>query len=301
MNQDYLTLAQYDVYGRNLLAPLYSPSEVRLILRMLLCEALDLSDTEVLMLEGEHALPPSARSRLTGWLTRLAAGEPLQYVLGYAYFYGLRIAVGAGVLIPRPETEELVELIVTEVSPTASKRLRVLDVGTGSGCIPCALAHHWGEALQAEAWDISSEALGIAQGNFRAFAEQTSAHLVARLEDLFALPQAFEASPFDLIVSNPPYIHPDEAEEMTSGVLDYEPSLALFAPKSNPIAYYEAIASLVSLGYLASGGSVYVEINPRYAAETLERMSSIVGERLASARLVCDMSGKNRFVVLKTI
>lgn len=295
-----MTIAQYYHRAAHLLSALYEPTEVRLLARQLLGEVLRRSDTAVLMLEADMLLTGDDVVRLEALLARLSAGEPLQYVLGYAHFYGQRISVASGVLIPRPETEELVELIIAETPPTAEARpLSLLDVGTGSGCIPCALASHFGVRLRAEAWDISSEALVIASANFETFAASAHASLMARQQDLFAAPAVSRAG-FDLIVSNPPYIHPSEAEEMSRSVLDYEPSLALFAPEANPIAYYEAVAALVPLGYLAPEGRIYVEINPLYAADTLERMTSIVGERLASARLAGDLSGKQRFVVITT-
>ncbi|MDO4707267.1 MAG: HemK/PrmC family methyltransferase [Porphyromonadaceae bacterium] len=300
MNDHPSSIAQYYAYGQRLLCPTYSLDEVRLILRQLLAEALDLCDTEVLLLDGERRLIPEHRTQLMQWLERLALGEPLQYVLGYTHFYGEPICVVPGVLIPRPETEELVEMIVASIPTTSSATVQVLDVGTGSGCIPCSLAVAWGERLRAEAWDISEEALGVAKDNFATFAQRTGAKLEAQLMDLFAAPSPWRYEPFDIIVSNPPYIHPSEATEMAPNVLEYEPHLALFAPETDPIAYYDALASLITKGYLAPNGQMYVEINPLYALETLERMSHIVGEELGSARIVTDLSGKERFIHLKT-
>lgn len=300
MNAQQTSIAQFYTEGLARLAPLYTQSEARLILRQLLGNTLELTDTEVLMLERDMRLMPEVSARLAARLDRLAAGEPLQYVLGFAHFYGERISVASGVLIPRPETEELVELITSALPQSERLPIRLLDVGTGSGCIPCALATAWGGRLRAEAWDVSAEALRIAQANFIRYEELTGAQLVGKHQDLFAAPQGMPAETFDLIVSNPPYIHPSEAEAMTPSVLDFEPSLALFAPESAPIVYYEAIARLALQGYLAPRGRIYVELNPRYAQETLERMSAIVGQRLDKARLITDLSGKQRFIELIT-
>lgn len=299
MKHSFGTLNQYYTYGQTVLTPLYTRTEVRLVLRRLLAEALALSDTEVLLLNGNIDITNEVATKLGLWLSRLSAGEPLQYILGYTYFYGERIAVAPGVLIPRPETEELVELIVNAYTAHSQPSpLRVLDVGTGSGCIPCALAVAWGEALAAEAWDISTVALSIAEDNFALYQGQTGAKLRLRQQDLFAVKGGQPSEQFNIIVSNPPYIHPDEANEMEGSVLNYEPSLALFAPKENPIVYYEALARLATLGYLAQGGRIYVELNPLYAKATLERMCAIVDERLHSARLIIDLSGKERFAEL---
>jgi len=228
----------------------------------------------------------------------LSAGTPLQYVLGYAYFAEHRLTVAPGVLIPRPETEELIELILQHPESRASQRL--LDVGTGSGCIAYALTAALPEVKQSVALEVSSEAAPIAEANFEALRKATGREVYLWKHDLFALleEQTPPTPPLDLIVSNPPYIHPKEAEEMTPQVLLHEPHLALFAPEASPIAYYIALAELVAQGYLRSGGNLWVELNPLYATATEEAMLERIGRRHAKTELIQDLSGKVRFLHL---
>ena len=228
----------------------------------------------------------------------LSAGTPLQYVLGYAYFAGHRLTVAPGVLIPRPETEELIELILQHPESRASQRL--LDVGTGSGCIAYALTAALPEVKQSVALEVSSEAAPIAEANFEALRKATGRKVYLWKHDLFALLEEHTppTPPLDLIVSNPPYIHPKEAEEMTPQVLLHEPHLALFAPEASPIAYYIALAELVAQGHLRSGGNLWVELNPLYATATEEAILERIGRRHAKTELIQDLSGKVRFLHL---
>lgn len=291
------TIADFYRLGAEALRGLYRGGEARTILRRLLSEALGCSDTQVLMLEPDLELAAEAVAQLSHWLGRLERAEPLQYILGYTYFYGERLRVAPGALIPRPETEELVELAVARIGSRGSV-LRVLEVGTGSGCIPCALAVAWGAQLDLTSWDISTEALAIARCNMRLYSERYGAKLRALEQDLFAA-EFPPREPFELIISNPPYIHPDEAAQMAPTVLDYEPSTALFAPEQRPTIFYEGIAALAQRGYLSSGGYILAELNPRYAAQTLERMTSMLGGQVAQANLYQDLSGKERFVLIQ--
>lgn len=274
--------------------------EIRTIGRILLEEIFTVSHTIVLTMDKDTLLSSESIVVLSEQIRQLAQGTPLQYVLGHTYFFGCRIEVAPGVLIPRPETEELIELIVMRspmVEGTTTRR--VLDVGTGSGCIPCALASVWQAELYADAMEYSSDALAIARRNLEAYSAQTGARLRLMQANLFDCIGHTPSEPYDLIVSNPPYIHPDEAEHMTDQVLRYEPSIALFAPKDNPIVYYEAIALLAARGWLKSGGEIYLELNPLYADSIVEAMRSILSERLRSSEVICDLSGKKRMAYLK--
>lgn len=247
------TIREFQQSASQRIASLYEASEAQAIVRILLEECLQISHTSLLMIDKDTLLSAQIWATLEGQLSRLAEGEPLQYVLGYTYFYGMRIEVAPGVLIPRPETEELVELIVEREQ--GQERRRLLDVGTGSGCIPCALASAWGSRLVADCMEYSSKALPTARRNLEDYRRTSGAELSLIHRDLFSCLGDSPEQPYDLIVSNPPYIHPEEAKEMTSQVLGYEPSTALFAPEHNPIIYYEEIARLVSSGWLASGGA----------------------------------------------
>lgn len=292
------TIREFQQSASQRIASLYEASEAQAIVRILLEECLQISHTSLLMIDKDTLLSAQILATLEGQLSRLAEGEPLQYVLGYTYFYGVRIEVAPGVLIPRPETEELVELIVEREQ--GQERRRLLDVGTGSGCIPCALASAWGSRLVADCMEYSSKALPTARRNLEDYQRTSGAELNLIHRDLFSCLGDSPEQPYDLIVSNPPYIHPEEAKEMTSQVLGYEPSTALFAPEHNPIIYYEEIARLASSGWLASGGHLYMELNPVYAEQTLDSISTILGSRLEHIELVNDLSGKKRFLCVKT-
>lgn len=278
------------------LAELYEQEELRLVLYRLLEEYLHLSQTDVLFLDKDTLLSPEALDKLSKAVARLAVSEPLQYILGYTEFYGLRLSVARGVLIPRPETEELIYTIKEDFMHLLDTPLHAIDIGTGSACIPIALCTQMGDKLVAvDAIELSSDALAIAQNNIDSLGLGHKIRL--KQADLFALEKC--DAPYDVIVSNPPYIHPDEATAMSSQVLDWEPSTALFAPGESPIIYYEAIARLVQSGWLKPGGRLYLELNPLYAELTRDSILSIIGEgRVESCELLRDMSGKERFIRL---
>lgn len=278
----------------------YEASECKVMLYRLLEEQLQLSHTELLLLDKDTALSAEAKESLCHLAERLVEGEPLQYVLGYAYFFEHKLSVSPAVLIPRPETEELVCLIQEDiVRGDEVKPLRVLDIGTGSACIPLGLAARVGSRhiVQIDAIDLSVDALSVARHNVQVAAQEVPIRLYEA--DVFDLASPFVEGGYDIIVSNPPYIHPIEAQEMSESVLQWEPSMALFAPAEEPTKYYDAIADLLRRGWLRRGGRVYLELNPLYAQLTLERMQSIIGkEHISRAELRRDLSGKERFLVL---
>lgn len=287
------------MYGERLSAR-YEIEEAKAMLHLLLEDQLQLSHTELLLLDKDTALSPDTLVRLSPLADRLVEGEPLQYILGYAYFFDRKIYVAPGVLIPRPETEELVYYIKQElehIRPTQG--LHILDIGTGSACIPIGLATQI-ESMYIEsidAIDLSLDALAIAHENIR----RLDSPVEIRLEsaDVFSLDSPFREGGYDIIISNPPYIHPHEAQEMSESVLKWEPSTALFAPAESPTIYYDAIARLTRAGWLKSGGRLYLELNPLYAHLTLERMVDIIGtEHIEYAHLLNDLSGKERFLSL---
>ena len=292
------TIRSFEQAAMECLTALYEPSESREIARQLIEEVRGCTRTQLLLLSKDTLLSPVECARLERMLHELSVGTPLQYVLGYTYFAGHRLTVASGVLIPRPETEELVELILQH--PESRSVHRLLDVGTGSGCIAYALTAGLPEVSESVALEVSSEAALIASANFESLRQATGREVYLWKHDLFTLLDEHTppSTPLDLIVSNPPYIHPEEAEGMTPQVILHEPHLALFAPESSPIAYYVALAELVVQGYLRSPGSLWVELNPIYATATEEAMLERIGRERAKTELIKDLSGKVRFLHL---
>lgn len=292
------TIRSFEQEARRLLEAIYPSSEAQEIVRQLLEEVLSCSRTRLLLLDKDTLLSPIQQERLRGYLLELEQGRPLQYILGYTFFAGARLQVSEGVLIPRPETEELISLILS--SPGGRSHKRLLDIGTGSGCIAYALTANLEAPEAAFAIEVSSAAIPIASTNFEELHRLTGRQVTLWKKDLFELVEEATppSTPFDLIVSNPPYIHPKEAEEMTPGVLLFEPHLALFAPEQAPIAYYIAIGELLRQGYLAPGGELWLELNPLYAEATRQALLERLPEGQAQAELISDLSGKVRFLHL---
>lgn len=249
------------------IATSYEDGEARAIARILIEELFGLSYTDIVC-GATDQLSADDTLRLDTAVRRIEQGEPLQHVLGYADFCGNHFGVNASVLIPRPETEWLVdegERLMNDASnaaPSAPKR--ILDIGTGSGCIAISLKLRLGEAY-VEAWDISEEALRTAESNAKAL----------KAEVAFCKRDALRAeesvAPWDLIVSNPPYICDSERADMDDNVLLHEPHTALFVPDDDPLRFYRAIARY-ALRSLSNGGSLLFECNTRYAEATGEMM-----------------------------
>ncbi|MCQ2289022.1 MAG: peptide chain release factor N(5)-glutamine methyltransferase [Muribaculaceae bacterium] len=236
-----------------------------------------------LILRGDHELPEFVPSRIQDIVSRLLAHEPIQYILGEACFYGYNFTVSKAVLIPRPETEQLVDMIVDE---NKGNDLRVLDVGTGSGCIAVSLALNLKWPI-VTAVDISQRALEIAQKN----AERNKAKVQYLQADALRL-GALPCEPLDIIVSNPPYVCYNEMPGMESNVLDYEPHTALFVPDDDPQLFYRAIARYAQ-DALKSGGRLYFECNRAYADDTARML---VGMGFDDVRVHLDTFGNRRFV-----
>jgi release factor glutamine methyltransferase len=255
----------------------YEANEARAIAFRCLDVGWNLSSMDII-LKKEVELPADWTSRLA----RLASGEPLQYVMGKTYFRDHLFAVNAETLIPRPETEELVELVLEK----APENARVLDVGTGSGCIPISLKLER-SSLQVEAWDISKGALEIARQN----AETLHAAVEFKLQDIFAWPTSNGS--WDIIVSNPPYVTDEEKKEMANHVLDFEPHLALFVPNDDALRYYEALADFAT-ERLIPGGYLCLEINQYFGTQTVELLFS---KGFQEVQLKKDFKGNDRMIV----
>lgn len=254
-------------------------SEAQATAFALLDDLFGASRTDVLM-DRRVELGADAEARLQRALAALEAGQPLQYATGKAPFCGKSFEVNAHVLIPRPETELLVEL-VCGCSPQ-----RVLDCGTGSGCIAVSVALALPEA-QVEAWDISAEALAVARRNARVL----GAKVRFRQRDMLLLPAQRRAL-YDVIVSNPPYICRSEEKDMEAHVKDCEPHLALFVPDDDPLRFYVALAALGRMR-LQRGGSLLLECNRRYADAVAAMLES---GGYTGCEVVADCFGAPRMV-----
>lgn len=236
-----------------------------------------------LFTDGRRELEPETVESLRRMASRIAGGEPPQYVTGSALFMGMKLDVTPAVLIPRPETEGLVDLITDDYR--GRNDLRVMDIGTGSGCIAIALARALPFA-RVDAVDISPDALEVAERNSRRLSARVNFGIMDILnEQVPAVPS------FNIIVSNPPYIAEREKADMDSRVLDHEPAEALFVPDSDPLLFYRAIARY-GAGALVPGGRLYFEINPLFASE-LQKM--LADEGYIDIEMRRDYVGKLRF------
>lgn len=272
-----------DIWRR--LAGAYDQREARAVARMLIEEKFGLSFADIIC-GGVEALSEAGTQWLEAAVERLEQGEPIQYVLGWAWFCGLRFGVKPGVLIPRPETEWLVDTVCADSSAQNARKLRVLDIGTGSGCIALSIKQSLPEAY-VEAWDISPEALAIAADNARSL----DLDVAFRQQD--ALNLTPDADAWDVIVSNPPYICQRERADMSPNVLNHEPSTALFVPDTDPLLFYRAITRY-AVGSLRSGGRLLFECNTLYAADTARMMSD---EGMNATEMHDDCFDKPRFAV----
>lgn len=259
------------------------PEEANVMANWLLEHFLSVNRTE-LLLNASVNISSETLQRINQAVGRLRSQEPIQYVLGEAEFYGRTLIVSPDVLIPRRETEELVALVKQE---NRHAGLSVLDVGTGSGCIAVTLAKELSVSL-VHALDVSEAAVRIAQRN----ADHHQADVTFLVGDLFD-EQLSVSSPFDVVVSNPPYVRRSEAAAMADRVVRYEPAQALFVTDADPLRYYRAIARRCREGWLQPGGGVYVEINESLGTDVAQMLKS---EHFTKVTLHKDMQGKERFV-----
>ena len=250
------------------ITPLYDPREARNIAELVICDREGISRSQLVVFPDEE----SKIDNLDTLITELASGRPVQYILGYGEFYGERFAVGEGVLVPRPETEELVAWISNDIIETANKELftnhktKILDLCTGSGCIAISLAREVAGS-EITALDISPEALHYARKNAARLAPQ-----ITIIEgDVLAGVENFIDDSFDVIVSNPPYIPASDITEMHTNVRDFEPHRALFVADERPLIFYEAIADS-ALKLLRAGGKLYFEIYEKLGDELCEML-----------------------------
>lgn len=266
------------------LEEIYQEPEATSIAYALLGHVLNLSRLELSM-QRHDLVPHEAEEKTEKLIARLQKHEPLQYVLGTAHFYDLELTVTPAVLIPRPETEELVSLIIKENQHR--KDLHVLDIGTGSGCIALALAEYL-HAEKVYGMDVSAEALEVAHGNGLKYGQPiTWLHA-----DVFVDKIAIKNHTLDILVSNPPYVLENEKPHMRRNVLDHEPHLALFVPDTDALRYYKQIAE-VSKKLLKPGGKLYFEINEQFGDATVVMLQE---KKFIEAQVMKDLFGKDRFV-----
>lgn len=261
------------------LEPLYGNGEARAITDYVLDVCFGLSKADILC-GAVDEMTAEKTAELNKIFGRLTEGEPVQYVLGRAEFSGRWFNVRPGVLIPRPETEELCAWITADSKASGSPK--VLDIGTGSGCIAITLQLDMPES-KVTAWDISADALDVARENAQRFGANVN----------FVKQDALNAKPegeWDVIVSNPPYICEKEKKDMAVNVLEHEPHTALFVPDADPLLFYRAITRL-AVQTLSKGGRLYFEINPIYADDTCHMMRA---EGMTAVELRSDMYGKQR-------
>ena len=262
------------------LTKVYDADEAKAVIRWVLDVGFGLTTTDIYCGKAE-TLSETDEQRLEAIMLRMEKAEPEQYVLGVADFCGRQFHVAPGVLIPRPETEELCRWIISH-----GKKECLLDIGTGSGCIAITLAAEIPNA-KVTAWDISDDALIIARENAKAL------HTNVTFEKRDALNLPADLERWDLIVSNPPYI--DEATErpaMSRNVLDYEPHIALFGPKDEPDLFYRRIGEY-AIRSLRPSGRLYFELNPLTAQSVADYLQSL---GFGEVEMRQDQFGKNRFL-----
>lgn len=299
------------------LSPHYEQREVKAIIRLLLEEVCQLTYTQIVM-NRDQPLPTSYRSLIEAMAPRLAQGEPVQQVLGYTWFRGRKVHVSSDVLIPRPETEELINIIVDKyvntlctsgsqpISNTKDNSVdnlpntpstpvyNLVDIGTGSGCIALSLAADIKGAF-ITAVDLSTAALDIARTNAKDLGINNIEFLQADIlrEETQDFSTELSTRHFDAIVSNPPYICQHEATSMDNHVLNFEPHLALFVPDQDPLLFYRAIAHF-GLRHLKPNGNLYFEINASYGPETCQLLRNLGYQ---DVQLRQDFTGRDRFVI----
>lgn len=271
------------------LTPLYDAGEAQAIVRTVLDVEYGMTLTDIIC--GKvNELSSDEERNLEEIIARLQNGEPVQYVLGEADFAGRTFHVEPGVLIPRPETAELCQWIEEDVSSLeADDTKQILDICTGSGCIAITLGLTIPNS-EVTGWDISEDALRIAQGNVEML---KAGNVRIEYQDALMLPKAAETA--DIIVSNPPYICEKEKADMEKNVLEHEPSIALFVPDEEPLKFYRAIAEYASSA-LKSEGALYFEINPIYEKETREMLQSLGFKDIETKE---DAFGKKRMMKAK--
>ncbi|MDE6556086.1 MAG: peptide chain release factor N(5)-glutamine methyltransferase, partial [Duncaniella sp.] len=266
------------------LSPVYGKDDTPWLVRMIFEHLKGWSQTDILLHQSDEVSDFIVRAS-TEITEKVAAGQPIQYVLGETWWHGLRIKVTPAVLIPRPETSQLVDIIGDYYK--GRENMNVLDLCTGSGCIAIGLAKTLSFA-KITAVDISSAALEVAREN--AVMNKVKINFI---EADVLIPLPFHAEEFDLIVANPPYVLESEKGEMATHVVDHEPNIALFVPDFDPIMFYNSIANQ-AIGFLKNGGRLFFEINP-LCADSIKKM--LLEKGFEEVSIEADMFGRKRFAI----
>lgn len=276
--QTITTVSPYNDFITRL-APVYSPSEANLVAGWVF-EKLGLSTATAELTDTE-------KTQLATYLTDLLSHKPVQYVLGEAWFYEKKFSVNENVLIPRPETEELVEWVVALIKAQYKGPVMLLDIGTGSGCIPITIKRLLPD-VYITAIDISETALVVAMQNIR----QHRMPAILKDVDFLSEDTWADLGEYNVIVSNPPYIPQKEQQQMSANVVQYEPHTALFVPDGQPLLFYDKIARYAQQ-YLKSGGFVAVEVHQQYA-DAVATLFALYFEQVEKRK---DISGNERMVM----
>lgn len=264
------------------LAPYYPQTEISGFIQLIMDSVLGLSYTQ-LILEKERVLKSKECECINSIVNRLKKYEPIQYILGTTLFYGLMLDVAPGVLIPRPETEELVSWISKTKLP---ERAKIIDIGTGSGCIALALKNELTDA-ELLGVDVSGEALALAANN----AQKNNLEVTFKKADILQWNNIIWPQ-FDVVVSNPPYVLDSEKKQMQANVLEYEPQLALFVNDNDPLVFYRNIAQFAQQ-QLKKGGLLFFEINENMGDEMEKLVKQL---EFSNVELRCDINGKTRML-----
>lgn len=300
-----MNLKEFIDLGISELLGLYTREEAKVLAVTLLQEVAGTKQYEHII-HPQNSLDEKVITTLVSLLAELKTGNPIQYILGFEWFYGHKFSVSKDVLIPRPETEELVDLILKEsleaVLPASGKPLRVLDVCTGSGCIAHSLAFELCGGGMIYGCDISTQALKIAaaQDIYKDLSPHPDTNSFSPSffqcdilsEDAVEKMRENGIGELDVIVSNPPYICDGERGLMRANVLDFEPQIALFVPDEDPLLFYRRIAFL-GKSVLAPGGKIFFEINERFGNEVVMMMTAM---GYSDCLVINDLNGKNRIV-----
>lgn len=282
MLQETATVSDVIARFREELKHKYPEREIEQFLVMAFEEVMHIDKIDV-FLRTKAPISKPQKAHFEGILEGLLNDEPIQYLLGHAHFYGLPFQVNTSVLIPRPETEELVQWVLKDRLPDAP---RILDLGTGSGCIAIALKHGMPRA-QVLGIDVSVAALNLANQN----ASRNKLQVEFFHFDLLRQ-ESLGFMDFDVMVSNPPYVTPTEMEEMDANVLNYEPHEALFVPEDDPLLFYRKIVDLAD-GHLNRGGKLYFEINRAFGNDLAQLLRD---RNYQQVELRKDLSGNDRMI-----
>lgn len=302
----FMTLKNYKIYFTEQLSSIYPQTEIDTFFYYLIEEYIDLQRIDLIM-QPDFEINFEKELLFNNAIKRLQKEEPIQYIIGNTEFYGLPFLVDENTLIPRPETEELVEWIINEVN--SEVKINILDIGTGTGCIPISLKKKLQNAT-VSAVDVSINALKKATENATLnsveinFIEQdilktTSLNVIASKTKLFSIEKESTSLKiprndlkFDIIVSNPPYVRELEKAEIKNNVLENEPHLALFVEDNNPLIFYDKIADLAK-NHLTKDGYLFFEINQYLGKETVDMLKK---KGFTNIELRKDFSGNDRMI-----